>query len=306
MSRLRVYVDPIGLHSRAMIRVANALTRHAPLDRVQIVARPSHADVQVLHLIDMPETPVPAGNAIIQYCLRSTCCPDPGQWLDTWSQARLVWSYYDLGAALRILTTHPVPFNFYHAPLGIDDTFLCAPGVNQVRHLIVTSGYVTGRVAEAIEEVWEAARVAGLPCHHVGPAHVQGLVRPASFYGVTCQENIPDTALAHLYRRALWVSGLRHVEGFELPAAEGLACGARPLLFDQPDQLHWYSGHGAFLPDEAHGSELVDRLVELFKHGPDPVKPEERDDVIKTFDWPTIAHGFWQSLLQPDTQVVTP
>jgi glycosyltransferase involved in cell wall biosynthesis len=108
---------------------------------------------------------------------------------------------------------------------------------------------------------------------------------------------ISDGALAELYATSTWVSGLRHVEGFELPAAEGLVCGARPLVFDQPGMREWYRGLGVFVA-ELQGEKLIRLLTELFHQSPLPVSQEEREEALRRFDWERIAKGFWEALLK--------
>lgn len=276
--------------SRAMHRVAVALRRYAP-DNIQTVDKPEKADLQVLHVIGAdaieyrsraPKT------ATIQYCYR-TAGPEHLGWPGFWSRNVAVWSYYNLQ------TLMPSETVFYHAPLGIDPLFVEEP--RDVKRIIgvVTTGYVTGAGAEAIEEVMWAAHECGLQIIHIGPKPV-GLTRAVppswrSMHGIT------DTQLADIYRHAKWVSGLRHVEGFEMPAIEGLACGARPILFDRADMRQWYDGHAVFINELDDRAALVDQLKTVFQDCPSPVTLPERREVLRKFDWQTIASGFWRAVL---------
>lgn len=293
---MRVFLEPTGLHSRAMKRVSAALARYAP-EGVEVVARPESADLLVLHVISFDAMAfgqkVRAGGqryAAIQYCLQSTECTEAWHWHPFWRNAAAVWSYYDLTADAAA-----EGFRFWHAPLGIDEAFR-VPGAMepQRERLVITSGYVSGPRAEAIEEVWRAASLAGARALHVGPASIAGMnASPVAWRAV---QDLDDRRLADIYRRASWVSGLRHAEGFELPAAEGLACGARAILFDQPSQRHWYGGLAEYVPDVA-GEALVEHLVKVFE-APRPVNEGELAAALERFGWEPICRGFWNLILE--------
>jgi len=298
---VKVFLAPTGLceHARAFQRISAALARYAP-PSVTITADRCAADLVVLYVIG-PDA-LQAGRDLfaagkryiaVQCCWRSTGVGDD-DWLPFWHDADLVMSYYALPA---VDGGGESRFTFYHAPLGIDEVFTREYPLVEREPLVVTTGYVDGAQAEAISEVWEAAAVAGLKCFHVGPHKVEGMERLP--VGWTSKEGVSDEELAKLYHRALVVSGLRHVEGFELPCAEGLACGARPLLFSpytQPAMRHWYDGHSYRVP-ESSGDELVATLVDVLsaaKVDDWPVTAEERARVLRRFDWATVCRGFWE------------
>jgi hypothetical protein len=289
--------------SQAMFRVERALMAHAP-ENVQFVGTEDEADVVILHVIGYPETIASAMRLrangqqyiIIQYCLRTTQEPHTDQWLDLWQNAKVVWSYYDL---YRLMKDDGRAwaydcFHFYYAPLGLSNAFR-KPFVEQSRTIgVMTSGYVSAPSAEAIEETIHAADSLGLSAQHLGPVP-EGLTRglPGNWSAIN---NIPDDALARLYQRSKWVSGLRHGEGFELPALEGLSCGARPILFDRPEMRHWYGNYGVFVP-ECHGEVLEQHLVNVFRTEPLPVTAHERAEVHDRFNWSKIVTEFWQRVL---------
>lgn len=294
---MKVHVDPVPLGlSQAMWRVANALRASAPAD-VEIVASPELADVQVLHVIGRDcglHLRAPA-YAVIQYCGGLEAAPDgrnvpvasPAVWEPLWRGAVAIWSYFDL----RV----PKDIPFYLAPLGVNtETFCMPPDGSGLRAIgAMTSGYVAGPGAEAIEEVAIAAERSGLTTLHLGPKSVQGMQRyPSTWKWVM---GVSDTELAGLYQRTRWVSGLRHEEGFELPVLEGLACGARPIVFDRPDMRRWYDGHAVFVP-ECDGGRLVDELMKVLARDPSPVTREERDDFVQWFEWSALAAGFWSAV----------
>jgi len=307
---MKVFVNtPPGL-SRAMSRVEQALMIHAPKE-IEFVHSAKLADVVFLHVIGHPETADAAQKlkdagkqyVIIQYCLRTTQKPNTRDWLDIWQGAKLVWSYYDLHQLFKQdcgeqdepsddLSDYDV--DFYHSPLGVDASFRRS-FVDEDRYIdIMTSGYVSHPCAEAIEEAAYAAHSLGKSMTHLGPVPEGfGRTLPGNWVSV---HDITDDALAGLYQRTKWVSGLRHGEGFELPALEGLACGARPILFDRPEMRQWYGDYAVFVP-ECHSEELEQHLVNVLKTDPLPVTAYERKQIHDYFDWSKIMHGLWQGVL---------
>lgn len=281
---MKVFVKPTGLHSRAMVRVAKALTAHVP-PGVTVVDRREDADLVVSHVIG-PD-PIPAyDEVVIQYCLDSAGL-DYDRWHERWVNAKLTWSYYDLPTIVG-----RNGFAFYHAPLGVDAPFT-KPFIDGSRAGVMTSGYVSGPKGEAIEEVAVAAHTLGIPIVHLGPEGIAGMTTKIPMRSIL---GIPDGPLANQYRQVKWVSGLRHVEGFELPALEGLCCGARPIVFDRADMRQWYDGHAVFVP-ECSGEELIGHLVNVLLSEPSPVLADERAWAAERFDWGPIARGFWERAL---------
>jgi hypothetical protein len=300
---LKVFANPVGLHSRAMVRVVNGLASHAP-SHVRFVTDPAEADLRVIHAIshEFAQQIVPGQAYVwIQYCLRTTSDQkiDEHFWLPIWDNAALVWSYFDLPEILRESeASRTNGFAFYHSPLGLSTAFVDSrPNVflPVKRDIgVMSSGFVSGPSAEAIEEVAMAADTVGISVLHLGPEAVVGMrVKPPRWKNVL---GVSDVDLAHYYERCEWVSALRHVEGFEMPAIEALACGARPIVFDRPDMTQWYEGLATFVP-EAHGYELVDSLTEILRHHPKPVTDAQREEVRRRFDWKTVATGFWDRVL---------
>jgi hypothetical protein len=295
---LKVFLEPTGLHSRAMTRIAQALALHRP-PGVSIVKRRAMADVVVMYIIGADA--ISAGAAMlrshqqyvpVQCCLRTAGGSD-ADWRTFWSQSALTWSYYDLSDQIP-------PDLFYYAPLGIDNAFFPRPdtaGTSPRELLAVTTGYVSGAGAEAIDEVWHAIHYLSGKGAHIGPKRVVGVMPHTNWWAA---EGVTDAALAKVYSTAKYVAALRHIEGFELPAAEGLACGARPILFDQPALRHWYGNHAIYVPD-CSGPKLIDYLTHIMRDGGDseyrPVHMDERHAVLQKFNWVDIAPNFWTRLL---------
>jgi glycosyltransferase involved in cell wall biosynthesis len=298
-SSLRVFVEPVGLFSRAMVRVADALTRYAPAG-VEIVSdlSPSECDLVVLHVIgrdaiSVAENVAQCGQryAVIQYCLQTAGAFDDGGTILMWYKSVCVWSYYDMVDMAKNR------FSFLYAPLGLDDAFLgrhypLSPRIGTP--LVLTSGYVSGPGAEPIAEVWEAAGRLGIDAIHVGPSKVEGMTQYPPKW--TTRHQISDTELAELYWRATWVAALRHVEGLEIMGVEGLACGARPVCFDQPAMKRWYGDHAIYVKDQS-GPALVDELVSVMSKPPLPVSDAERAEVVQVFNWERVCTEFWRRVV---------
>lgn len=269
-----------------MNRVANALEQFKP-EGVELVTSEAAADLLVLHVIGLEaiEYRTHQRCAVIQYCVNSATREGSAPWHPLWSRANLVWSYYDLAGFM------PAGANFYRAPMGLDPVFR-RPFSNGHRDVgVMTSGYVNGHGQEAIEEPIVAAHQRGLTQLHLGPIP-EGLTPGVK---LNYAYDIGDTELVSLYQRTKWVAAMRFVEGFEMPAIEGLACGARPIVFDRPDMHHWYDGHAIFVP-ECSGQALIDALTPIVGSDPNPVTSEERAAVLAKFNWRTIVGGFWSAV----------
>jgi hypothetical protein len=273
-----------------MDRVARALMRSAPRT-VTIVPDEASADLVVLHVIGYPETVEAVARcrargqryAMIQYCLMSTQEPHLWPWLNLWLGAAVVWSYYDL----QTLWSVGIP-NFYYAPLGVDDLFLRgfvkdgAP-----KYLVGCSGYVAD--AECLHEVVEAAKGLGF-VFHLGHNLKLG-------DHVDWKLDIQDVDVLVAWADCQYVTGLRRVEGFELPVYEGLACGARPIVFDRPHYRHWLEDHAIYIP-EASPADVTASLRAIFTGSPPtPVSRSEKLWLEDRFNWATIGRDFWERAL---------
>lgn len=197
--------------------------------------------------------------AIIQLSLRSTRNPDPNDWQEIWENAQVVWSYYWLDGN----------FNFYLSPLGADPKLFYPLNYPRDRLVGMTGTYTR---AECLWEVEKAARNVG--------------ARALKIRAET------DEELNQQYNRCLYISGLRHKEGFEMPAVEGMLAGTRPILFDTPDFRRWYDGIAVFIP-EGNVLHTVNQLTKLFSAEPEPVLPKEVMYTRYRFDWEHIIHGFF-------------
>ena len=271
-----VAVHPPTL-SQGIFRVARALEAYAP-SGVRCVPTWAGADLVLIHTIGITGMAEACASvkdyAIFQYCLK-TGGGSADEWHEVWCGARLVSSYYDLDFGEGVA--------FHRTPLGVDtDVFrpcTCAP-----QFLVGTSGYVADQ--ECLGE-WGVV-AAGRGHFHLGPDGVVGAP------GVTYANGVPDGELAKRWSRCRFVSGLRRVEGFELPAYEGLACGARPIMFDREDARHWMGEHAYYIRESA---PIVAQLQQIVQVPPVPVSEAERQWVKDTFSWARFAAEWWARVL---------
>jgi glycosyltransferase involved in cell wall biosynthesis len=291
---VKVYVPRATNLSRAMTRVEQALLANLPLG-LTAVPRREDADLVVFHVVGFPDTLEALAQlrpgqayALLQYCLRSTQRPSTASWRPLWERAAVVWSYYDLAALCAEDGTQAVGLPFYHAPLGANPNVfsLRGPKTEPSRWRIMTSGYVAE--TEGVREAAEASRQLGLKQFHLGPDLALGP-------HVTHRLGISDDLLAQTYRSCDYVAALRRVEGFELPAVEGLLCGARPIAFDRPHYRAWFGDWAEYVP-EADPETVTAALREILAKDPRPVTENEREAAAARFSWGSAARGFWQAV----------
>ena len=247
----------------------------------ELAANPSEADLVVMHVTGKKEHRtleaqeyIKQGKsyAVIQYAMKSTCNPNPADWMPLWNGAKVVWSYYDL----------PAP-NFYRAPLGAGSDLFYRQDLEKK--------YVVGTVgncfqAECIGEVHLAVWQASGRAVHVGEPFDKSPI-------VDYVSNVDDDALRGIYNSCTHFSSLRRKEGFEMPAVEALLCGVRPIMFDTPNYRQWFDGLAEFIP-EAGIAETVASLKKIFKSKPKPVTDKEIEETKNRFDWKRSVEGFWE------------
>lgn len=294
---MKVYVKNPPM-SHAMERVTANLIRYSGSTR--ITDNIDEADLVVLHTIGFPETEsmVEAIRkrrqkyAIIQYCVRTTQRPSTLDWIELWKGAELVWTYYDLETMYREdLNGVESPsladqgIRIYRSALGVDSTVF-RPWDVQKTHLIGTSGYVAE--SEGVLEANRAVNALGGKQFHLGPELPE-------LTNTWFKSGIPDKVLAQLYSQCKYVAGLRRGEGFELPAAEAIMCGVRPICFDQPHYRDWYGDLAYYIP-EGSPDEVTAALTELLSQEPMPISAEDREIAAARFNWETICRGFWSQI----------
>lgn len=295
---MKAYIE-LPVQSRGLQRVRDALEYYAP-SNIEIVSDLAECDLAIVHVYGRHTSTQKqisslraAGKqyAMIQYCLRSTMRPSTIDWIEMWQGAKLIWSYYDLMdlASQDGIIVRKYPFNFYHAPLGTDfDVF--KETKSSKRYIITASSQ--HYLSESAKECVMAAKAVRRPMFFLG----HNLQRGSD---IVCKTGITDEELARYYSQSVFVSGLRRVEGFELPALEGLMCGARPIFFDRPEHRKWFGDLAIFIPEEPR-EEVIKKLTGIFQFSkliPPTVTEQEKAIARERFNWQTIIEGFWSRIL---------
>jgi hypothetical protein len=202
-----------------------------------------------------------------------------------WDEAVVIWSYYDLPEIARSQGIEPTfSDKFLRSPLGVDsDVFKPSGSEKEYLAIAVTKGYLT----ESTREILAAARHLNAKAAYVGP-HIRGLEDADQF------ENITDEELVDLYSKSYYVCALRRSEGQDLPAAEGLLCGARPIVFERPDQSDWSPSFITIR--ETEREQIIEDLKVVFDGEYDPVSREEILIAREVFNWELIVKDFWKRL----------
>lgn len=272
---MKVYQDII--EDYAIGRIADAFKRYSPKD-VIFVDREEDADFVILYAhgqrrkVWWKASRLIKENkdyAVIQLCLKSTTNPNVTDWLPIWNGAKIVWSYYNLSNACWN-NQISYDFNFYHAPLGVDPNIFKDFGMEKT-YKIMTGSHRN----ESLREITEALKKIGK-------------------IGIT-PHNVSDTKLADIYNKCEYVSGLRKIEGFEMPVIEGLLCGARPICFDRKHYRNYFGTLAEYIPEN---SEIIKNLVRILRKKPRPITDEEKELVKKKFSWDSIINGFWKKYVK--------
>lgn len=285
---MKVYLKP-HRNIPCLHRIANALEKYAP-DWVEVTNVPDEAELMVMQITGRHDHRTIEGRnlkakgkkyAVIQLVLGSCRNPDPADWLELWSGAEVVWSYYDL----------PGEFNFYHAPLGIDpDAWYIED--RERDYIIGSMGnyYKQECIGEIQTALWYSKQKARAV--HIGENFNQHPLTDFLY-------KLNDAELRSVYNRCRWFSCLRRKDGFELPALEAILCGARPVMFDTPNYKQWFDGLVTFIPEEPP-EKVFGSLVKLLKSGPPAVTEEHRRAVMERFNWKNIIEGFYARIEHPD------
>ena len=172
--------------------------------------------------------------------------------------------------------------NIFETPWGYEpDTFYRAPC--QKRFKVMATGYAAD--AEAIDACYDACLRMRVKMCHIG-CQLPGIPGLG-----TCEryEHIKDHKMRELYNASEYVSGMRREGGFELPVIEGYACGAQPVVFDQPTMHKYYEDFAVFVPNIKR-FDLSMKLEHVFRQ-PRNVQPSP--DILKRFHWAPIMKGLW-------------
>ena len=303
---MKVYLQP-DVYSRGVVRVADALMQYAP-SSIQLVQDPFDADLEIIHVYGRHDRVERRINllerkgkpfAMIQYVLRSAIRPSTHDWIEMWQKAKLVWSYYDLPTLCREdgLTTEyhsgdaEMPaFNFYYAPLGVDsEVFRTTTHPFTPERRFIIGACSQHALSEGARECAIAAKKVQKQMFFLGHELRRGA-------DIVCKSRISDREVANYWSQCHFVSGLRRIEGFELPVIEGALCGARPIVYDRPHYRKWFNEFAIFI-QEGSRDQVIDSLADIFKGIAVPVTDAEKSLIRERFNWETIITNFWNKVL---------
>ena len=263
----------------AFTRISDALHKFAP-DWVEWVQDYDTCDIALIHVVGTGEIELlekPKPKVIIQHCYFTAGAPGVN-YIKFWKQSILTVSFHNLPS----YTDRKFPF--YHMPWGADaDMFKLL--LNTPRTIKILA---TGHVAETegIDKVFEAARNTGTVLYHTG----HNFNWDKSHY--TFLQNLNDSQFVELLNSVQYVSALRFIEGFELMAIEGLFCGARPIIPNDPT-YDWYREY-AYTIDR--NSDIVKQLENIIKNPPRPILTDEYETIVQKFSWQTLIPNFYKIL----------
>jgi glycosyltransferase involved in cell wall biosynthesis len=194
-------------------------------------------------------------------------------------------------------------------PNGVEARFFGAAPLDAeaLARLGVTGPYVltAGGASErknlaALAEAWPRVHAArpGTTLVLAGPPHPRRTELFGSLPGVRLVGRVADDLLPGLYAAASVVVVPSHVEGFGLPALEGMAA-AVPVVASDRSSLPEVVGDGGLLVDPT-GPALADAVLDVLAGGPDVDAMARRGlDRARRFTWEASAEGHarvWRSV----------
>ncbi len=278
MNKIKIFEYQHPSWGIAFKRISEALRAHAP-DWVEWTNY-DDADIMIVHVVGAGELEMcskPKPKVIIQQCYFTAGAPDI-DYIQYWEKALLTVSFHDLTKYTDR------KFSFLALPWGADpDVFtLTNKGHRSIKVL------ATGHVAdtEGIDKLHEAVQQTG---------HV--LYQTGSHFGWPRKNytNLPfmdDKDFSEILNATQYVSALRFIEGFELMAIEGLMCGARPIVPNDPT-YDWYREHAVTID---RNGDITSQLVNILKNEPTPVTEEERKMIVDRFSWNRIISDLFNKI----------
>jgi len=286
---MRIFAEVLpSSMGKAMYRINENLRKYAP-SWVEFTKDKDNADFQILDIIGTGsfEYLYKDRYALLQHCFLTSESSSKDVWLPIFGKASLVATYMDLP---RLLGDNS--FNFYRMPWGADPEVFHKTQVNKF-YSVLTTGHVSE--TESVNELYDSLRKTNGSIIHVGHNYKLG----DRFHH---KENISDASLTDLYNKSYYVSGLRKIEGFELPVVEGLLCGARGICYNSDHYSYWYKDFVEYIQEDDYSkigsySSFTERqLEELFSRPYRKVTDDEIERAKNIFSWEKIFTAYWKKL----------
>lgn len=264
--------------SRAFKRILDGINLTKP-SNVSFVENPNIADLIIKPIVNYKDVDDLAEDAIIWQLCYKTAGENLEFWNYVWRKAKLVISYFDL----------PVPpdveYKFLRMPLGYDPNIFQALSTPRTAD-VLTTGYMDGKGHEVIREFVDVFEVV----HHIGRNFKYDK-------GYLNHESVSDRHLVELYNDSRFVSGLRYIEGFELPVVEGMACGCVPIIFDMECYTHWYRYAVTINPQLPITQQLIQYGRDINEELYDFLREYNKEEA-KNFTWQKVMIPFWERILK--------
>lgn len=273
---------------RAMYRINKNMRRFAP-EWVTFTEDRDKAELQILDIIGRGslEYLYKDNYIILQHCFLSSDDSSRETWLPVFAKAKLVATYMNLPQLIGSNS-----FNFHRIPWGADSEIFYKTDTEKI-HTILTTGYVAS--TESINEVYDALKSTLGNMVHIGSDFKLG-------HNYKHFENISDESLTSLYNKSYYVSGLRKMEGFELPILEGLLCGTRGICYNKEHYSHWFGDLVEYVEEDdyatlgIYSNNTKEQLEKIFSSPYRSVTNEEIEFIKNKFSWKTIFDGFWKEV----------
>lgn len=287
----------IGIH-----RIAENIKKYTPNQNdsgymITYVDHPSKADIQFVYAIGdgQLEQIIRWAKPFVlwQICYKTTEKPDI--WKHYWNKdsCLALVSYYDLE---KDFITDKTKDKYLMTSLGYDPKVFHNNSDKGRERLYdaITFGYVDGESGEVIKDLLK-------PFPKL--VHVGGNIgiNQMENEGYVRIEGIDDGTLSRLYNESRYVGAMRYTEGFELPALEGLACGATPIMFDLDDYKRWFDGYALFVNRDTLQKDLLKISREKTKLNK---TKDEVQEFLKTRTWEHVMTNYWNFILPKITGVL--
>ncbi|WP_404392306.1 glycosyltransferase family 4 protein [Humibacillus xanthopallidus] len=204
-----------------------------------------------------------------------------------------------LGVESPVVVPNGVEQRFFDAS-PLDGESLAGLGV--ATPFVLAAGGASGRKnLAALAEAWPRVHAARPDTTLVlaGPPHPRRTALFAALRGVRLVGRVPDAVLPGLYAAAAVVVVPSLVEGFGLPALEGMAAGV-PVVAANRSSLPEVVGDGGLLV-EPGGAALAQGILDVLAGGSDVVAMVDRGrERSRRFTWEASADGHarvWRSVL---------
>jgi hypothetical protein len=273
---MKIYEELNKDFGRAFIRISKAFHDYAP-ECIEFVDSPDKADVNLIHSLGSGELQFMSrpNKVIVQHCYLT----GSSEYTKYWKDSLLTVSFHNL----KLYTD--IDFNFLSIPWGVEPSVFSRTE-KEKDNLVFTTGHVAE--TENIDKVYDAVKYLNTFMIHTG----ENFKWDSTYYKYHMY--MDDEKFAHLLNRTKYTVGLRSIEGFEMHCAEGLFCGARPIV-PKLDTYRWYDGLCHYIDMD---KDIVEQLIIIFSGEFIPLTFDEYREAHERFSWVSIMSQFYDRLLK--------